>query len=106
MAASLCSAPFARLPISINNPGPTERYRPLMLTSIRTTFQKGIARLILIALMTMLILSFALWGIQDIFRGFRSNEAVSIGSTVISTEEFQRAYTQEVRRQSNLYKRP
>lgn len=74
-----------------------------MLTSIRTTFQQGIARLILIALMVLLILSFALWGIQDIFRGFRSNEAISVGGTIVSTEELQRAYTLEVRQQSRRF---
>jgi peptidyl-prolyl cis-trans isomerase D len=67
-----------------------------MLTSIRTTFAKGFARWILIGLMALLILSFGIWGIQDVFTGFRSNEVVSVGKTVVTTEQFQRIYNREV----------
>ena len=39
-----------------------------MLTSIRTVFAKGIARVILIGLVGLLIVSFGIFGIQDVFQ--------------------------------------
>jgi len=77
-----------------------------MLTSIRTTFAKGFARWILIGLMALLILSFGIWGIQDVFTGFRSNEVVSVGQTVVSTEQFQRIYNREVQQLSRRIGKP
>jgi peptidyl-prolyl cis-trans isomerase D len=77
-----------------------------MLTSIRTTFAKGFARWILIGLMALLILSFGIWGIQDVFTGFRSNEVVSVGKTVVSTEQFQRIYNREVQQLSRRIGKP
>jgi peptidyl-prolyl cis-trans isomerase D len=67
-----------------------------MLTSIRTVFSKGFARVILIALVAMLIFSFAIWGIQDVFRGFRDTELARIGNTVIQVADFQRQYNQQL----------
>ena len=42
-----------------------------MLTGIRTIFSKGIMRLVLIVLMAILTLSFAIWGIGDIYPRYR-----------------------------------
>ena len=67
-----------------------------MLTSIRTVFAKGIARWVLIALVAMLIFSFAIWGIQDVFRGFRDTELARVGNTVIQVSDFQRQYNQQL----------
>lgn len=77
-----------------------------MLTSIRTTFAHGFARWILIGLMSLLILSFGIWGIQDVFTGFRSNEVVSVGRTVVTTEAFQRIYNREVQQLSRRIGKP
>ena len=50
-----------------------------------------------------LVVSFAIWGIGDIFRGFGLNSAIKIGSTDISTEHFREFYSdrlQQLSRQS------
>ena len=39
-----------------------------------------------------LVVSFAIWGIGDIFRGFGLNSAVKIGDTEISIEQFRQFY--------------
>ena len=67
-----------------------------MLTGIRTTFATGFMRYVLIALMSVLVGSFAVWGIGDIFRGGTSTTLASIGSTQISQQSFQTMYNREV----------
>ena len=77
-----------------------------MLTSIRTTFSKGFARWILIFLMSILIVSFGIWGIQDVFRGFGSTEVATVGSTKISIDTYQRAFNQQLRQLSQRVGKP
>jgi peptidyl-prolyl cis-trans isomerase D len=67
-----------------------------MLTGLRNTFAKGIMRAVLIALMALLVASFAVWGIGDIFRGGTSTTLAQVGSTQISVQTFQTAYNREV----------
>ena len=67
-----------------------------MLTGLRTAFEKGFARFVLIALMGILVLSFAVWGIGDIFRGGTQTTVASVGGTQISVQTFQTAYNREV----------
>ncbi|MBL8569944.1 MAG: SurA N-terminal domain-containing protein [Phreatobacter sp.] len=67
-----------------------------MLTGLRNTFAKGIMRGVLIALMGLLVASFAVWGIGDIFRGGTSTTLAQVGSTQISVQSFQTAYNREV----------
>ena len=44
----------------------------------------------------MLVASFAIWGINDIFRGYGSNDVVTVGDTTISAEAFQRILNLEM----------
>ena len=56
-----------------------------------------------------LVVSFAIWGIGDIFRGFGLNSAIKIGSTEISIDQFRQFYTdrlQQLGRQSAARSRP
>ncbi len=43
-------------------------------------------------IMGFLVISFAIWGIGDIFRGFGRNEVAKVGGTEISVEEFRQYY--------------
>ena len=67
-----------------------------MLTGLRSAFEKGIARFVLIALMAVLVLSFAVWGIGDIFRGGTATTVATVGDTQINVQAFQTAYNREV----------
>ena len=67
-----------------------------MLTGLRSAFEKGIARFVLIALMAVLVLSFAVWGIGDIFRGGTATTVATVGDTQINVQTFQTAYNREV----------
>ncbi len=54
-----------------------------------------IGRFVIFILLSMLVLSFALWGIGDVFRGGGSNAIATIEGENISRETFQRALQQE-----------
>lgn len=67
-----------------------------MLTGLRSAFERGILRFVLIALMGVLVLSFAIWGVGDIFRGGTSSTLASVGQTQITVQAFQTAYNRDV----------
>lgn len=66
-------------------------------------FRKGAGSWFVKAFMGLLILSFVVWGIADVFRNFTGQSAAKIGSTVITQEQFRRIYTdrlQQLNRQA------
>ena len=69
-----------------------------MLNAIRSASSKWLGRLVLTVIMGFLILSFAIWGIGDIFRGGVSRTVAKVGSASISAEEFRSAYNIELQR--------
>ncbi len=76
-----------------------------MLQGIRTAANNWLGRTVLSILFGVLILSFAIWGIGDIFRGYGSNAAATVGGTEIPAETLRRAYTDEVQRMSQMARR-
>jgi peptidyl-prolyl cis-trans isomerase D len=50
--------------------------------------------------MSVLVLSFAIWGVADIFRGYRSQSLASVGGTDISVERFRTEFQNEMRQVS------
>ena len=66
-----------------------------MLTSMR----KPVAKVITFVLFGLLIMSFAVWGIGDIFRGpGQATSVVEVGSIVIDQQDFSRDLRQELNR--------
>lgn len=76
-----------------------------MLSSMRATAQGWLGRLIMATLMGLIIISFAIWGIGDIFRGFGTNELARVGSTEIGADTFRNAYQMELQRLQRLERR-
>ena len=73
-----------------------------MLRGIHKATSNWLGKAILSVIMGLLIVSFAVWGIGDIFRGFGRNAVAKIGNTEISIEQFRQFYTdrlQQVGRQ-------
>ena len=63
------------------------------------TLKAIVARIIVSVMFGMLILSFAIWGIGDIFRrGIRTQYVAEVGSQRIMPQEFQDQYRRELRR--------
>ncbi len=58
------------------------------------------------AVMGVLIISFAVWGIADIFKGFGQSTLAKIGRTEISTEQFRQLYTDRLQQIGRQFGRP
>lgn len=56
--------------------------------------------------MGVLIVSFGVWGIADIFRGFGQSSLAKIGKTEISTEQFRQIYTEKLQQLGRNFGRP
>ena len=52
--------------------------------------RKGAARLLGMILMGLLVVSFAVWGIADIFRGYGAQTLIKVGDTEITSQEYSR----------------
>lgn len=59
-----------------------------MLDALRKGAGGWVAQLFIAAL----VISFAVWGVSDVFTGFRSDTVASVGGTDISIAQFQRQY--------------
>jgi peptidyl-prolyl cis-trans isomerase D len=67
-----------------------------MLQSMRASAQGWIGRVVMAILMGLIILSFAIWGIGDIFRGFGANNLAQVGGVEIGADTFRNAYQAEL----------
>ncbi len=76
-----------------------------MLRSLRASAQGLVGRAIMAVLMGLLIISFAIWGIGDIFRNFGSNDLAQVGRVEIGAETFRNAFQTELQREQRLERR-
>ena len=67
-----------------------------MLRGIHKATSNWIGKAILTVIMGLLVVSFAIWGIGDIFRGFGRNAVAKVGDTEISIEQFRQYYTDKL----------
>ncbi len=63
-----------------------------MLTAMHEASKNWLGKIVLGFLFALLILSFAVWGIGDIFRGFGSGTVAKAGDIEIPTEEYRAEY--------------
>src|SRR6201990_502795 len=74
-----------------------------MLRGMRKASSNWLGKTIMAVVMGVLIISFGVWGIADIFRGFGQSTLAKVGHTEISSEQFRQLYTdrlQQIVRQS------
>jgi peptidyl-prolyl cis-trans isomerase D len=67
-----------------------------MLRGIHKATSNWLGKAVLSVVMGLLVVSFAIWGIGDIFRGFGLNSVAKVGGTEISIEQFRRYYTERL----------
>ena len=67
-----------------------------MLQSMRASAQGLFGRIVMAVLMGLIILSFAIWGIGDIFRGFGANNLAQVGGVEIGADTYRNAYQAEL----------
>lgn len=75
-----------------------EKKSRFMLNAIRVAAANWLGRAVLTVIMGLLIVSFAIWGIGDIFRGGVNRTVATVGSAKISADEYRAALNTELRR--------
>src|SRR6185312_11530233 len=83
------------------------RSRAPMLRNIHKASSTWLGKGIMAVVMGFLVISFAIWGIADIFRGgFGQNNVASIGSSEITIEQFRQFYNERLQQLSRQAGRP
>jgi peptidyl-prolyl cis-trans isomerase D len=77
-----------------------------MLRDIRRLSSNWLGKIVMWAVMGILSISFAVWGIGDIFRGFGQSTFATIGNTDISIEQFRQLYTERLQQIGRQIGRP
>jgi peptidyl-prolyl cis-trans isomerase D len=77
-----------------------------MLRGIRKASSNWLGKTIMAVVMGVLIVSFGIWGIADIFRGFGQSTLATVGHTEISTEQFRQLYTDRLQQIGRQFGRP
>jgi peptidyl-prolyl cis-trans isomerase D len=77
-----------------------------MLRNIHKASSTWLGKGVMAVVMGFLVISFAIWGIGDIFRGgFGQNSVASVGSVDISVEQFRQYYNDQLQRLSREARR-
>ena len=75
-----------------------------MLDGLRKASQNWFGRSIMALVMGFIILSFAIWGIGDIFRGFGTSTVASVGGEEITSEQLRFNYQTQLQRLQQQYR--
>src|SRR3954471_11660480 len=89
-----------------HDPVPSCKQVGPMLRGMRKASSNWLGKTIMAAVMGVLIISFAVWGIADIFKGFGQSTLAKIGRTEISTEQFRQLYTEKLQQIGRQFGRP
>ena len=73
---------------------------------MRNASSNWLGKTIMAVVMGVLIISFGVWGIADIFRGFGQSTLATIGHTEISINEFRQLYTDKLQQIGRQFGRP
>jgi peptidyl-prolyl cis-trans isomerase D len=77
-----------------------------MLRGLRKASSNWLGKVIMAAVVGFLVLSFAIWGIGDVFRGFGRSTVAKIGRTEIGIEQFRQIYNDRLQQLSRQFGRP
>ncbi|PSO28969.1 SurA N-terminal domain-containing protein [Bradyrhizobium sp. MOS002] len=77
-----------------------------MLRGMRKASSNWLGKTIMAVVMGVLIISFGVWGIADIFKGFGQSTVAKVGGTEISLNEFRQIYTDRLQQISRQFGRP
>lgn len=77
-----------------------------MLRGIRKASSNWIGKTIMTIVMGVLIVSFGVWGIADIFKGYGQSSLATIGKTEISTDQFRQIYMDRLQQIGRQFGRP
>jgi peptidyl-prolyl cis-trans isomerase D len=77
-----------------------------MLRGMRKASANWLGRIVMAVVLGMIAVSFAIWGIGDIFRGFGRSTVAKIGSTEITVEQFRQIYNDRIQQLGRELGRP
>ena len=77
-----------------------------MLRGLRKASSNWLGKAVMAAVVGFLVISFAIWGIGDIFRGFGRSTVAKVGRTEITVEQFRNFYNERLRQFSQQVGRP
>jgi peptidyl-prolyl cis-trans isomerase D len=77
-----------------------------MLRGLRKASSNWLGKAVMAAVVGFLVISFAIWGIGDIFRGFGRSTVAKIGRTEITIEQFRNQYNDRLQQYSRRLGRP
>jgi peptidyl-prolyl cis-trans isomerase D len=77
-----------------------------MLRGLRKASSNWLGKAVMAAVVGFLVISFAIWGIGDIFRGFGRSTVAKIGHTEITIEQFRTLYNDRLQQYSRQLGRP
>lgn len=77
-----------------------------MLRGIRQASANWLGRAVMAVVLGLIAVSFAIWGIGDIFRGFGRSTVAKIGSTEITVDQFRQIYNDRLQQLSRELGRP
>ena len=73
---------------------------------MRKASSNWLGKIIMAVVMGVLIVSFGIWGINDIFKGFGQSTLATVGRTEISINEFRQIYTEKLQQIGRQFGRP
>src|SRR6478609_1344607 len=85
-------------------PGADGLAETVMLDGMRKASQGLIGRIVMAIVMGFIILSFAVWGIGDIFSGFGANIVATVGSQDITAEQVRYNYQTQLQNLQQQYR--
>jgi len=77
-----------------------------MLGAIRNAAQGVVGKAIMTVVMGLIIVSFVIWGVGDMLRGFTASTVASVGSAKISAQEYRIAYDRTIQQYQRRLRRP
>jgi peptidyl-prolyl cis-trans isomerase D len=77
-----------------------------MLESIRNASQGVVGKAIMTIVMGLIIVSFVIWGVGDMLRGFSPSTVASVGSAKISAQDYRIAYDRAIQQYQRRLRRP
>jgi peptidyl-prolyl cis-trans isomerase D len=77
-----------------------------MLESIRNAAQGVVGKAIMTIVMGLIIVSFVIWGVGDMLRGFTSSTVATVGSEKISEQDFRYAYQRTLQQYQRRLRQP
>ena len=77
-----------------------------MLRGIHKASASWLGKAVMAVIMGTLVISFAIWGIGDIFRGFGQSTVAKIGGTEITIDQFRNYYTEKMSQLGRRLGRP